>query len=143
MSDYIKQDFISGQILKAEHLNHIEEGLVELSNKIDDTSVQTKEETVDMLTSNFNLSGSIIKCNPIANTKVEISAPEATKIYQSTKNLFTEHAYHIYNAIFLDWDDLGEQIRFFCYYYLFAHLITFILSYITYYILNHLQIQSI
>ena len=31
MSEYIKQNFISGQILKAEHLNHMEDGIEQLS----------------------------------------------------------------------------------------------------------------
>ena len=31
MSDYVKQNFTSGQILKAEHLNHMEDGIEQLS----------------------------------------------------------------------------------------------------------------
>ena len=31
MSNYEKQNFVSGQILKAEHLNHMEDGIGQLS----------------------------------------------------------------------------------------------------------------
>lgn len=34
MSEYIKQNFESGQILKAEHLNHMEDGITALSDKV-------------------------------------------------------------------------------------------------------------
>lgn len=34
---YVKQNFRSGQTLKAEHLNHIEEGIKEIENKIPST----------------------------------------------------------------------------------------------------------
>lgn len=35
MSNYEKQNFVKGQILKAEHLNHIEDGIGQLSEEID------------------------------------------------------------------------------------------------------------
>lgn len=35
MSEYIKQNFVSGQILKAEHLNHMEDGIGQLSEEIE------------------------------------------------------------------------------------------------------------
>ena len=34
MSNYEKQNFVSGQILKAEHLNHMEDGIGYLSEEI-------------------------------------------------------------------------------------------------------------
>lgn len=33
MSEYVKQNFESGQILKAEHLNHMEDGIGQLSEE--------------------------------------------------------------------------------------------------------------
>lgn len=36
MSNYEKQNFVSGQILKADHLNHMEDGISTLSEEIDD-----------------------------------------------------------------------------------------------------------
>lgn len=36
MSEYIKQNFVSGQILKAEHLNHMEDGIGQLSEEVAD-----------------------------------------------------------------------------------------------------------
>ena len=33
MSNYEKQNFVSGQILKAEHLNHMEDGIGQLSEE--------------------------------------------------------------------------------------------------------------
>lgn len=33
MSNYVKQNFGSGQLLKAEHLNHIEEGIINASSQ--------------------------------------------------------------------------------------------------------------
>lgn len=36
MSEYNKQNFVSGQVLKAEHLNNMEDGIVALSEEIAD-----------------------------------------------------------------------------------------------------------
>ena len=42
MSNYEKQNFISGQILKAEHLNHMEDGIGQLS----EAGITTREHII-------------------------------------------------------------------------------------------------
>lgn len=34
MSSYTKQTFVDGQILRAEHMNHIEDGIASLTNDL-------------------------------------------------------------------------------------------------------------
>jgi hypothetical protein len=44
MSEYIKQNFTSGQVLKAEHLNHMEDGIENLS-----LTILTEEQVNELI----------------------------------------------------------------------------------------------
>lgn len=56
---YTKQTFVDGQVLKAEHLNHIEAGIVALENAIGSLGSTTAAiETVTLLSKDWVASGS-------------------------------------------------------------------------------------
>lgn len=48
MSSYEKQNFVSGQILKAEHLNHIEDGIGQLDQKYHNEVVKSVNSKTPM-----------------------------------------------------------------------------------------------
>lgn len=76
---YVKQNFEKGQILKADHLNHMEDGIAQLASEveapkdgtqIDDTTVGpdawSSKHIVDMLCPPLEESGNPVVCYPVA-----------------------------------------------------------------------------
>lgn len=76
---YVKQNFEKGQILKADHLNHMEDGIAQLASEvetpkdgtqIDDTTVGldawSSKHIVDMLCPPLEETGNPVQCYPVA-----------------------------------------------------------------------------
>lgn len=76
---YVKQNFEKGQILKADHLNHMEDGIAQLASEvethkdapqIDDTTVGpdawSSKHIVDMLCPPISETGNPVQCYPVA-----------------------------------------------------------------------------
>lgn len=77
---YVKQNFEKGQILKADHLNHMEDGIAQLASEvehnkdapqIDDTTVTdsapwSSKHIVDMLCPPLEETGNPVQCYPVA-----------------------------------------------------------------------------
>lgn len=73
MSNYEKQNFVKGQILKAEHLNHIEDGIGQLSEEIDahDEQITTFDSELEMAA---NVSRNLNVTKYVTKTSVGITA---------------------------------------------------------------------
>ena len=76
---YVKQNFEKGQILKADHLNHMEDGIAQLASEvetpkdgtqIDDTTVGldawSSKHIVDMICPPLDETGNLVQCYPVA-----------------------------------------------------------------------------
>ena len=76
---YVKQNFEKGQILKADHLNHMEDGIAQFASEvetlkdgtqIDDTTVGadawSSKHIVDMLCPPISETGNPVQCYPVA-----------------------------------------------------------------------------
>lgn len=77
---YVKQNFEKGQILKADHLNHMEDGIAQLASEVEapkdapqinDTTVTdsaswSSKHIVDMLCPPLDETGNPVVCYPVA-----------------------------------------------------------------------------
>lgn len=85
---YVKQNFEKGQILKADHLNHMEDSIAQLasevetpkdSTQIDDTTVTdsapwSSKHIVDMLCPPISETGNQVVCYPVADYPLGVTA---------------------------------------------------------------------
>ena len=62
MSSYTKQNFENDQILKAEQLNHIEEG------------VERASKSTSFLSPSVTLEGGLISCSPLENSLLDVTS---------------------------------------------------------------------
>ena len=79
---YVKQNFKSGQVLKADHLNHMEAGITELEQQIKDLpSGDAAELTIGTVTSGETASASIV------NGKLNLVLPRGAQGPQGERGL--------------------------------------------------------
>lgn len=85
---YVKQNFEKGQILKADHLNHMEDGIAQLASEVEapkdapqinDTTVTdsaswSSKHIVDMLCPPLEETGNPVQCYPVAGYPLGVKA---------------------------------------------------------------------
>lgn len=69
--NYTKQNFVSGQVLNAEHLNHIEQGIVDVENAL---STKITEEVTRAKAAESDLSGKVTTETSRAKSAEEANA---------------------------------------------------------------------
>lgn len=111
---YEKQSFTDGQILNAEHLARIEDGIVAVEENvngiIDDTVVDTQawssKRTVDLLCPNFSEAGPAVVCEPVEGYPLSVVSTiepstggvRGAKLWRGGKNLLDVSAAGLYHS---------------------------------------------